>query len=100
MAVLPVHGRQLQYCEQQNVTGSNKFMVLHSCKHSSLPVATKHGPAMSPAVPYHNIPCESCHNYVMFTIISFTACVIEESAERERYIYPFLKANHKCCRPG
>ena len=26
-------------------------MVPHSCKHNSLPVATKHGPAMSPAVP-------------------------------------------------
>ena len=55
MAVLPVHSRQLQYCEQQNVTGSNKFLVLHSCKHNSLPVATKYGPAMSPAVPYHNV---------------------------------------------
>ena len=64
MPVLPVHSRQLQYCEQQNVTGSNKFMMVHSCKHNSLPVATKHGPAMSPAVPYHNVRILS---YIMFT---------------------------------
>lgn len=72
-------------------------MVLHSCQHNSLPVATKHGPAMSPAVPGES---QSQHYtlrilpYVMFAIISFTACVIDE---RERYIL-FSKPNHKCCR--